>query len=1397
MDVPSSSVSKLIDLLPLIIISVIVLVGFFTWEIFTKHLETFILLITSILFAIWLYSGDIYTYLGWKTASEKGTDQFFPGPADKLELSTMIMTIIIVVVIIILGIGLTLGITSYQIGNKIGSVSQHDNILSYVGYGFIGVGGITLLSLLWKAFRGKSTDVPSTTSTFGSTTFKIISSVLLSVAGIYLIARFSIIGASIGLKSVVKDQVNDSSTEEANSLSIANTVLNVGLVLQVVALLAAVYMMYRYNWFHPDSAMSPFAAYSGRFGPFLVTLVAGIIFIAAQQKWIPSEKGIGSGDDKNNMYAAHGIVYMVIAGLTLLIALGKMSTFNIFKILGLISALGIIAVIIWNFVSLNTNSNFNLEENDAKNGDSYYNQVKDEVTKEMKKSGNPDDLNEGNIKAKIEERIGDLNKSNDKPIRDVNNALLSLSLLNTIIIGVLYAAKMKIVECSKLPAKIKNIFTGDCNNDTDFKESKVLTNDFLKGDPANIEKMNADNWIKVLETYKPEDDSTSTSPANFSAFSVHLAKGSRYIPFLTIILVIFCVSILFSKVTTSEATLDWIAKSFRGDMFPKVKELLDTFFIVFIVGLILCSILLLPQVREQNVRGLEVITKFVDSIQVWQYEEKTKPEGKNFAWAIFGCLAVAAIGLSWWWKYLGERNGDSSLPIVPENWGWFIAIVIVFAVCCIPAFFHVVGGTPHDQFNDDHFIVRGLRLIFTSVYLVPLLLISIFKLALYVIPFFIGGLFEKPEWGISFMTEKSKWDFTKWKAATNETTERGTDLRLFGLGKIPIPKDVISGKGAVATASASAVPPEGAAAGAGAAAAAVADEVVVAPTSPTTESLIESKDQTKVNAVGKLIKVIFIVIAFVVMILGVIYIFYKFGSENKAPGDASNYDDVTQSFTHNLTTPTAYAIYTVIGIVGIAGLVAFLREKFKATNSKNPEDYLFNDFKPEDSNSPMRQLTFGMTHIIYIVLMIVVWIYDTEKDDKDLMSVTGMTVLGLLILFFHYILEIFDNKLPPEPNAPADDKPRLAPMSNLLSNIRFIVNTVFFIVLCVLSYYKQHGVMVALIVVMFIFHLTKSILGVKLLKFLWACIIYIPCLLLDLIKSLQGSVGDTTRTIWIIVAIEVLLIAILYGGPYLLNYIGASASQMVAEPISIKQKYDTKLNTQSKEIFIFHNTGIDRTPEDQAANCPPEEKKRYHYAISGWFFLNNNVTTKSTDLEIFNFGDVPKMTYNVSKNELKIYCDTLNTADRGSTNREIYNSRKNYNAIVTAEKGSEEKKANVQMSLEGEKLDTDIPLQRWNYFVINYDGKNMDFFLNNKLIFKSDFIMPDIRLKSITIGDTTDNKGLNGSICNFAFHKYPLTKEQIRWTYTMLKSQDPPMIGGNKTVKDEVKATGTTTVYSR
>lgn len=1346
MDASTPSLTNIIEFLPFIIISVILLVGFFTWEVFTKHLSVFVLLITSILFSIWLYSGDIYSYIGWKQAAASAGnagDPVLPAPSSPFQISLESNMWVIVGVILLLVFGLLLGFTSSTIGDSAGQTNP-SSILEYISYGFLGIGGIILISVLWKAFRGGA-ESSADESPFASTRFKLASGLVLAVIGIYMKVRSVNIGAS------QSQQVNSDNAKEV-AASVSSSILNVGLIFQVVAVLATLYMMYRYKVFHPDTGSGTLFK-TIRFIPLALLFVTGIIFIAIQEQ--------------SQMFTAHGIVYMVLAGLALLAGLGNVDKITAFKSIGWIIILAFISVIIWNFVALNQESNFKLDEGDAANGNAYYQQVRDEVVKQMTESGelankSPAESEQA-IKEKIQTRIDQLSKTNNEASKIVNNLFLVLAVIITLIISVFYFAKMKVVECMKIPVGVMNIFKGECSDPNSYEDNQALKSG-LNGNAANIEKLTGEQWGKIIET---------------GGIPASIASWSRFNPFLSLILVILCISIAFTTVTTSDSTMEWIAKSFRGDMFPRVKELLDTFFIVFIIGLFLCAILLFPSVKELNVGGLNTITKFIESIQVWQWKAPDAAAGTQpFQWwkwiiVIVLTLVVAVICLSWLWTYIANNGA------FPKDTEGFILLCALYALCWLPIFYNMIrGGGFHDNFASDNIFVKGIRTLLTSVYLVPVFLIALFKLLVYGVIWVIGKIRNSPELIAPFEKQKSFFDFTEWHAAKDATDDRGTDLRLFGLGKIPIPADVTTSSSSAAAAAAAAP----------------------AAAAPATTSEPVSQEQTKVSAVGSLIKVIFLVIAFVVLILAIIYSVYKIGADNRASGgDSSSTAD--GGFVTQMNSPTAHTIYIIMAIVAIAGFVAHLREKFKSANAeKSPEDYLFNDVKPEDANSPMRQLTFALTHIIYIVLMIIVWIYDRDVDDKNRMSVTGMTVLGIAILFFHYGLEFMDNRLPKEPGAGASasasarEPPKMAPLRNLLSNVRFITNTVFFIVLCALAYYKQHGVMVALIVFMFLFHLTKSILGLKLLKFLWACILYIPCLFLDFLQSSQSAVGDTTRPIWIIVAIELLLIAILYGGPYLLNYIGASASQMVGAPVPLNPQYDTNLTTQSPKVFIFHNTGLDRTPEDKAANCPVEEKKRYHYAISGWVLLNNSVTTKNQDLEIFNFGDTPKMTYNPYTNELKLTSATVNITTGNSEVTEVYNSRKHYKALTAATKdGSAQRKAKFQMLTEDDEIDADIPLQRWNYFVLNYDGKTMDLFLNNKLINRSDFIMPDIQLKPITVGA---NNGLNGSMCNFAFHKYPLTKEQIRWTYTMLKSQNPPMIG-TKTIQDEMKEAGTTTIYTR
>ena len=1345
----SLHIKKLLNYLPIIILAVILLIGFVSWDLMENNWAVFTTLLIVCLFAGFVNFLNPFRFL---EAKDKKTLLIPPGVSGMtMDVWKWIFTTLAII------LGVIFGFTSLTASRE--QNADPSNAL-------MGIGGTILIIMLLPMFAafvkgfGDGAWFPRVYNWFNDnfTTTRIIGGIIACiVVGVPLVVR----GKQIEDKKKDATITKDDQTKLSNDLALssANTLLSIGLILQIVGFAIVAYWIWQNNN-HANSNIT-------RIGSGILTallLILGPILITGSHKNSNiyfNKAETEQSSFENKPLITHGIIYLIL-GLVFLILF--LSSFSLTQTTFYKRGFGVLIIAFIVFISVSIG--YVIDETAEKTkpverSSPYYEQLKAEVTKDLNKTKLAGaDVTTEQIDEEMKRR---LNEKIQTPNHVVMGVFYTLSIVIAVMILMFYNVRLKMADCGYIPHEfgVKDafmyVFAGKC----DLPVGAVTTELEAEYKPkVKEDKMLSSDWDAILSKKVPAD--LPTAPNNFNEMFVRFSKWFSLIPFLSIILIVMWVSILFTNITTSPRTSDWIANTFTGDMFPRVKELIDTFFIVLIVGLLLCGILLLPIVKELNVGGLDSILKFAESIQVWQYNnDSATPEKWKWVFAIVGFAAIFFIVLSPWWKYL-TQDRKSDQPIVPENWGWFIGFVVLWATSSLPAWFHSLPkiGSPTDpNFAKEGALTRGIRLLLTTVYLIPWLIVTLFKAVLYGV----GSLTGVESIKEKFNEELDKLNFTKWTSKT--------DLRMFPLDDKKITPASVTSVAAVAA-------------------------VAPAPgTAPPATSEPVGIDETKVSAIGKLIKVILLTVSFVILILAVIYYVYKIDSTNRAGG--AEQDVASGGFVAQMNSPTAHTIYVIMAIVAIAGFVAHLREKFKTTNQKTPEEYLFNDFKPEDVNSPMRQLTFGMTHIIYIVLMIIVWVYDRDVDDKNRMSITGMTVLGIAILFFHYGLEFMDNKLPKAPGAAADAPPKMAPMTNLLSNIRFIMNTIFFIVLCALAYYKQHGVMVALIVFMFLFHLTKSIIGVKLLKLLWAFIIYIPCLFLDFLQGSQGAVGDTTRPIWIIVAIELLLIAILYGGPYLLNYIGASASQIVAAPVSLKQLYDTNLTTQSKEIFIYHNTGTGRTPEDKAANCPVEEKMRYHYSISGWFFLNNNVTTKNTDLEIFNFGDIPRLTYNPSRNELKLYCNQL-SPDSSITveTTEIYNSRSNYNAAVKDGSNSDTKRAKIQILTDNEELDADIQLQRWNYFVVNYDGKTMDFFLNNKLIFKSDFIMPDIQLKPITVGSTPNNRGLNGSICNFAFHKYPLTKEQIRWTYNMLKTQNPPMIG-MPTIKDEVKVAGSTTLYSR
>ena len=239
-------------------------------------------------------------------------------------------------------------------------------------------------------------------------------------------------------------------------------------------------------------------------------------------------------------------------------------------------------------------------------------------------------------------------------------------------------------------------------------------------------------------------------------------------------------------------------------------------------------------------------------------------------------------------------------------------------------------------------------------------------------------------------------------------------------------------------------------------------------------------------------------------------------------------------------------------------------------------------------------------------------------------------------------------------------------------------------------------------------------------------IFYFPCLIIDFVDYLKYEYSITTKPIVLLLIGEILLVALYFILPWLINKIISHNSTLLQ---------DNAINLNSQE-----NLGT-----FQEVNFMPNIKTgtkefSYNYAISAWFFLDsfppetNSSYTEFTSL--LNIGDKPNILFNVLKNKLKIMLKT-----QGKTERILYETK-------------------------------EFKMQRWNHIVINYDGSNLDIFINNELVSSNPGVIPYNQNTTITSG--TDN-GLMGGICNVRYFRDSLSRGKISWLYNSVKNLNPPI----------------------
>jgi hypothetical protein len=214
-------------------------------------------------------------------------------------------------------------------------------------------------------------------------------------------------------------------------------------------------------------------------------------------------------------------------------------------------------------------------------------------------------------------------------------------------------------------------------------------------------------------------------------------------------------------------------------------------------------------------------------------------------------------------------------------------------------------------------------------------------------------------------------------------------------------------------------------------------------------------------------------------------------------------------------------------------------------------------------------------------------------------------------------------------------------------------------------------------------------------------VFYLPCLFIDLIDNIAG----TKRSIWILMLVEIAVIALYF-----------------LLPILMKSKY-LKIGTVLVQEPQYLNNPSSFDP-DALREISEKSKELLHYAITADVWINPQPTSTSLaytrDTNILSFGDRLKVEYN------------------GKSPREL---------IVKAMEGKE-------MMVVAR---PQIPLQRWNKIVLNYDHGTLDIFINGELVHSQQ----NTQLLSLATISAGSQNGINGGIKDVRWFDKPLTKNQI------------------------------------
>ena len=327
-------------------------------------------------------------------------------------------------------------------------------------------------------------------------------------------------------------------------------------------------------------------------------------------------------------------------------------------------------------------------------------------------------------------------------------------------------------------------------------------------------------------------------------------------------------------------------------------------------------------------------------------------------------------------------------------------------------------------------------------------------------------------------------------------------------------------------------------------------------------------------------------------------------------------------------------------------------------------------------------------------------------------------------------------------------------------------------------------------------------------------ILYIPCLIVNIIDYLTGQYKETKQT-------EMMLLLLglgIFGGFFLIKfylfpyastkYYGQGGKSWVNEPIPTN-KQTSVATYQDLNANVNVDGNIDGNDTNSSSNV---EKYNYQYAMSFWVYLDSFAqSTSSANHKLHNilsYGDNPCVKYDIETNTLfitvkndgdsKIALQKMRASSSSNSSSSSSNSSNMNNTNLTEafslsdirNKIEEIKTMPMNMELDdnGNRIiykQSNVLLQKWNNIIINYNGGTLDVFYNGELVKSAIEVVPYMKFDMLTVGS---DGGVSGNLANLVYFDKPIDYLQVHTLYNSLKNTNPPIIpGAGKNIIQQIK----------